>query len=183
MTQRIQKTVKVWSVATRLFHWSLVASVATAWLTSDEFRSAHELAGYCALGLVAFRVIQGLIGERYARFSQFVRSPVHTLKYLGSMARGREARYIGHNPAGALMVLALLVTVFGTGLTGWMQTTDTWWGIEWVEEVHEVLANSLLVLIALHVAGVILASHRHGENLVRAMVNGKKPAPGSGDIG
>ncbi len=175
-------TVKVWDLAIRLFHWSLVLSFAVAWFSADDMQSLHEWAGYAAGGLIAFRLAAGLGGTRYARFGQFVRSPSTTVAYLGDMARGSERRYIGHNPAGGLMVLALLATMAALAITGFMQTTDRFWGIEWVEETHEVLANGMLALVALHVGGVILASVRHHENLVRAMITGRKAAPEPGDI-
>jgi len=175
-------TIKVWDPLIRIFHWSLVASFAVAWLTADDIRQLHEWAGYLAAALVAFRVVLGLGGSHYARFRQFVRGPRETIGYAGDVARNREVRYIGHNPLGALMVLALLASMSALAFTGWLQTTDAYWGVAWVEEVHETLANVLLGLVALHVAGVVLASFRHGENLVRAMVTGHKPAAEQGDI-
>lgn len=175
-------TVKVWDVGVRVFHWALVASFVTAWLTAEDLQSLHHWAGYAAAGLVALRLLMGVAGTRYARFSQFVRSPSTILRYLRDMARGRERRYLGHNPAGALMVLALLATMAGVAATGWMQTTDRFWGLEWVETLHEALANGMLGLVLLHVGGVILASLRHRENLVRAMVTGRKHAPQPGDV-
>ncbi|MDX0599668.1 cytochrome b [Sinorhizobium medicae] len=156
-------TVKVWDRPIRLFHWSLAGSVALCWLTADELQSLHEVAGY-------------------ARFSQFIRSPRRTLLYAGDMLRHKEPRYLGHNPLGAVMVVLLLLMVGGIALTGWMQTTDAYWGVEWVEETHEALAELLLVAIALHVVGVIHASLRHHENLVLAMITGRKRAPAGGDI-
>lgn len=175
-------TVKVWDPMVRLFHWSLVTSFAVAWLTGDEMMSVHEWAGYAAGALVALRLVLGFVGSPYARFRQFIRSPGKTAAYAGDILRSREARYVGHNPVGAIMVMALLASMAALAFTGWMQTTDAYWGVEWVEEVHELLANVLLALVTLHIAGVVLASVRHHENLVRAMITGRKRAAGPGDV-
>ncbi|MBX9469157.1 MAG: cytochrome b/b6 domain-containing protein [Rhizobium sp.] len=175
-------TVKVWDSPVRFFHWSLAGSVALCWLTADELQSLHEVAGYAAAGLIGLRLALGMAGTRYARFSQFIRSPKRTLHYAGEVLRHKEPRYLGHNPLGAAMVILLLGMVGGVALTGWMQTTDAYWGVEWVEETHEVLAQLLLGAIALHVAGVIHASLRHSENLSLAMITGRKRAPASGDV-
>jgi cytochrome b len=174
--------VKVWDILIRSFHWSLVASFAIAWATADDWRELHEWAGYAAAGLIALRLIWGLIGTHYARFSQFVRTPRHIAAYLRDIITGREARYLGHNPAGGLMILALLTAMAALCLTGWLYTTDAFWGEEWVEETHEALANGLLALIGLHVLGVVVASYRHHENLLRAMITGRKRTPHRGDI-
>lgn len=174
--------VKVWDKPTRLFHWSLATSVALCWLTADELQSLHEFAGYAAAGLIGLRLALGIAGGPYARFTQFVRSPKQTMLYAADVARHKERRYIGHNPLGAAMVLALLSMVGMIALTGWMQTTDAYWGVEWVENTHEALAQILLVAIALHVAGVIHASLRHKENLALSMVTGQKRAPAMGDV-
>lgn len=198
--------IAVWDPLVRLFHWSLVAAFAVAWLTADELSTVHEIAGYVVAGLVAFRVFWGLIGGRYARFAQFLKGPGATISYLGDMTRGRERRYLGHNPAGAAMIVALLVTLAGTAFTGWLiqeperaamlpvmpqivasaHADEAGRGDhhdeDALEEVHEVLANLTLVLVVLHVAGVGLASFRHRENLARAMVSGMKREPGPDDI-
>lgn len=178
----MQATVRVWDPLVRIFHWSLVFSFALAWLTAEEWDRAHEIAGYVAAGLVGFRLVWGLVGSRYARFAGFVRSPATVRRYLRDVRRGREARYLGHNPAGGAMIVALLLCMTGAGLSGWMLTLDGFRGSDLVEGVHALLANLMLVLVALHVGGVILASTRHGENLVRAMLNGRKRAPADGDI-
>ena len=175
-------TVKVWDRPLRLLHWSLAGSVALCWMTADELQGLHEIAGYAAAGLIGLRLVLGLAGTHYARFNQFVRSPKTTLAYAADMVRHREARYLGHNPLGAAMVVLLIVLVGAIALTGWMQTTDTYWGVEWVEETHKTLAEFLLVAIALHVAGVIHASVRHRENLALAMITGRKRGPSSRDI-
>ena len=168
--------VRVWDRFVRLFHWSLVAVIAAAWLTEDGPRDVHEWAGYAAGGLIAARVGWGLIGPRHARFADFVRGPRRVVAYLRDMRHGREARFLGHNPVGGAMVLALMATVAGTALTGWLQTTDAFFGSSLIEGLHETLATSILVLVGLHVAGVLLASLRHHENLPLAMLTGRKRA-------
>jgi len=174
-------TIKVWDPLLRLFHWSLAGAFALAWITADEWQDLHEIIGYAVAALVLFRVFWGLIGPRYARFSQFVRAPRKVLAYLADMRHGREARYIGHNPAGGMMVVLLLSGLAVLTLTGWL-SSDLLWGENWVEESHELLANLLLAAVALHVAGVVLASLRQGENLARSMLSGRKRAPEDRDI-
>jgi len=111
---------RVWDLAVRLFHWGLVAAVAVAWLTADEWDDLHVIAGYSVAGLVAFRLVWGVIGGKYARFSQFLRGPSVVMAYLRDALVGHEKRYLGHNPAGAVMILALLVTLSATAFTGWL---------------------------------------------------------------
>jgi cytochrome b len=175
-------TVKIWDPFVRVFHWSLVASFAVAWLTAEDVRVLHEWAGYAAGALIALRLVWGIMGTRYARFRQFIRSPGTVAAYLRDIATGREARYLGHNPAGGLMILALLATMAAVAASGWIMTTDAGFGVEWVEELHEILASVMLGLVGLHVLGVVVASLRHRENLVRAMVTGRKRLPGAADI-
>jgi cytochrome b len=169
------KLVPVWDIAVRLFHWSLVLCVTAAWLLTDN-RDVHEFLGYTAAGLVAFRLVWGVIGTRYARFTSFVTGPRRVLGYLRDMVRGREERYLGHNPAGAAMIIALIFTILALGVTGYMMGMTRYFGQDWVEDVHEFFANFLLVLVALHIGGVLIASLRHRENLVRSMVTGLKAA-------
>jgi len=176
-----RSTVAVWDGLVRVAHWSLVAAIAAAWL-SRKAGAIHEWTGYAALGIVAARLAWGLLGSRYARFSQFVRAPAATLAYARQVAERREPRYLGHNPLGACMIVALIATVALVAGTGWLYTTDAYWGVKWVEELHEGLSNLLLALIALHVAGVAFSSMRHRENLVAAMFTGRKRAPAPGDI-
>jgi cytochrome b len=169
-------TVRVWDPLVRVFHWSLATAVFTAWFTEDGPGWLHDNAGYIALGLVAFRLVWGLVGTRYARFSEFVRSPRATLGYAADLVTGGERHYLGHNPLGGWMIVALLGMVAVTGTTGWLYTTDAFWGVKWMEELHEICANSLIFLVALHVAGVVFTSWRERENLVRAMLTGRKRA-------
>ncbi len=166
--------VKVWDPLVRIFHWSLVGCFTFSFLTGDEWEKAHIYSGYTIIGLLTFRVIWGLIGTEHARFVNFIYSPGRVFGFLADTLKMRAQRYIGHNPAGGAMVIALILAIAGTATTGFMMTTDAYWGVEWVEEVHEVLANSTLALIGLHIAGVVIASFEHKENLVRAMVTGWK---------
>jgi cytochrome b len=166
--------VRVWDLTVRLFHWSLVAAVTLAWLTDHGPAVLHDNAGYVALGLVAFRIVWGFVGTRHARFEQFLQGPGRTLRYAVILSSGHEERHLGHNPLGGWMIAALLACVAATGLTGWLYTTDEFWGVGWMEELHEGLAVTLLWLIALHVGGVIFTSLRQRENLVAAMWDGRK---------
>ena len=173
---------KVWDPLVRAGHWALAAGVVLAWLTREGWRETHEWIGYATLALVALRVAWGLAGRRYARFRQFVRSPAATLRYAGEVLRREESRYLGHNPLGGWMILTLLAVVAATGFTGWLYTTDAYWGVEWLGNLHGSLTDLLLVLAALHVLGVGVASRRHRENLVAAMLHGRKRAPSDGDV-
>ncbi len=201
--------IRVWDPFLRMFHWGLVLAFVAAWLTGDDNESWHIWAGYIAAGLIGFRLIWGLVGPRYARFSQFLRGPGASLRYLRETLRGQAPRYIGHNPAGALMTVAILVTMSATAFTGWLMVepsrqaylpdmpqivapafadndgdddTRQEGGEEVLKTAHEVLANLMLVLVGLHIAGVILSSRSHHENLARAMITGRKRAPDPGDI-
>lgn len=176
------KMARVWDPVVRLFHWSLVAGFATAWFSANRLENLHIWAGYAAGGLIVLRLVWGLIGSRYARFSSFVRGPGATASYLRAILAGTEARYVGHNPAGGVMVLALMAGVLGLGITGWMQFTDAYYGEDWVTNLHSWIAHGVLVLIVLHLCGVGLASLRHRENLVRAMISGQKRSPEGQDI-
>lgn len=168
-------TVKVWDGFVRIFHWSLVAAFLLAYLTGDEIERIHVIAGYVIASLLAARLVWGFVGPDHARFRSFVRPPRAVLAYLRDVALLRAPRHLGHNPAGGAMILALLTTLAATCITGIMMTTDAYWGARWIEEVHATLANAILGLIALHLLGVLVASFAHSENLVRAMVTGRKP--------
>ena len=111
-------SVKVWDPLVRLFHWSLVAAFAIAWLTGDEESRLHELAGYAVIGLVLVRIVWGFVGTRYARFSDFVHRPSAVLGYAREMLIAKPKHYLGHNPLGGMMILALLVSLLAAGVTG-----------------------------------------------------------------
>lgn len=168
------ETVRVWDPLVRFFHWSLVGLFAFAFVTGDKWGKAHVAAGYAIAALVAFRVVWGFIGSRHARFSDFVARPSTVFAFLRDSVFLKARRHVGHNPAGGAMVIALLLAISVIAATGYMMTTNAFWGVEWVEEAHEAAAFATLGLIVLHVAGVILASFEHRENLVAAMFSGRK---------
>lgn len=176
-----EATVRVWDPLVRIGHWVLVASVIVAWFTRHG-GAVHEWAGYVVIAVVAVRIVWGFAGPGHARFARFVRPPAATLRYAALVARGREPRHLGHNPLGGWMIVALLGTALLASASGWLYTTDRFWGVEWVEELHEGLANLLFVLAGVHVAGVVVESLRQRENLVAAMVHGRKRAPGPEDV-
>jgi cytochrome b len=193
-----KKEVPVWDIAVRIFHWSLVVAFAVAYLTEDDFETLHVYAGYLVLGLISFRVIWGLIGTRHARFSDFVCGMKTTELYLKSILTGRPKHYLGHNPAGGMMIVVMLVSLFLLSYSGLATYAEDGKGPlaqteisivatayahdshrrsskgEFWEEIHEFLANFTLLLIFIHLAGVAVSSLVHRENLVTAMVTGKK---------
>lgn len=175
MTTTMNKTeIRVWDAPVRVFHWLLVLSFAGAYLTaeSERWRLVHVSLGYTMAGLVAFRILWGLLGTRYARFRNFVRGPSTVLRYVRSLLRGRPEHYIGHNPAGALAIVLLLLLSAGVVASGWASYNDV--GGRWLDGLHEGAANLMLALAGIHVAGVVVSSWLHRENLVRAMVTGTK---------
>ncbi|GAB2891004.1 hypothetical protein GCM10027046_19670 [Uliginosibacterium flavum] len=166
--------IKVWDLPTRIFHWSLVASFAGAWLTSEgeRLRAVHVMFGFTLLGLIAFRLIWGLVGTRHARFASFVTGPAKIKSYLQSLLQRKPEPHAGHNPAGALAIVLLLALGLATGTFGYLAYNDI--GPEWIGEAHEFAANAMIVLVIVHVVGVIVSSVLHRENLVRAMLSGYK---------
>lgn len=168
------QTVKVWDPVVRLFHWGTVIGFATAYLAAEENQTIHEWSGYAVLALLGIRIVWGLIGSKHARFSDFLKSPATVVGYLKAIRHGHPRRYLGHNPAGGAMVMALMLGIVMIGMSGFLMTTDRFWGIDWVRELHELAVNATLILIGLHLGGVWLASRQHSENLVLAMLTGRK---------
>lgn len=169
--------VPVWDALVRVLHWSLVLTVAAAWLTRHSPGRWHEWLGYGTLAIVGARFAWGFLGSGHARFTDFVRSLPATARYARAVLARQEARYLGHNPLGGWMVIALLSMVALVGFTGWLYTTDRFWGVPWVEALHSTLSDVLFGFVALHILGVVFTSVRHRENLVAAMLHGRKPAP------
>ncbi len=166
--------VKVWDFAIRAFHWTLVASFIFAYLTADKWDKLHEMSGYIIIGLIEFRLLWGMVGSSNAKFANFVKSPLTVVDYLRQIKQGKAKRYVGHNPAGGAMIVALLIALAIISATGFAMTTDFFWGVGWVEDLHEFSVNGTIVLIVIHIGGVIFASREHNENLIKAMITGRK---------
>lgn len=173
--------VKVWDLFIRAFHWSLVALVATAFLSAD-WREVHLWSGYAVCSLLAARMMWGFIGPRYARFGNFLKSPSAVRAYVRSVLERRAPRYLGHNPAGGAMVAALLLMLAAVSITGVLLQTDPFWGSETMQMWHGVLANIAVALLPIHIAGVIITGVRLRENLIWSMITGRKRAPKDGDV-
>lgn len=173
---------RVWDPLVRVLHWTLVGAVLGAWLTRHQTGPQHRWFGYVATAVLLVRLFWGWRGSRHARFAQFVRSPRATLTYLRALLARRAPRHLGHNPAGGWMILLLLTGIASLAATGLLYDTDEFWGEAWLADLHETLAWCLLGCVAVHVSGVIAMSVGHRENLVRAMITGRKTArPGDAD--
>lgn len=166
--------ILVWDWPVRIGHWLMAGGFALAWLTaeSETFRLVHVLAGSAVLGVASFRLPWGFIGSRYARFKDFVRGPTAVKDYVGGLLRLKPAHHVGHNPAGGWAIVLLLALGIVTSLIGWAVYNDV--GGEWLGELHEGLAAAMLGLVVVHLIGVFSSSLLHGENLVRAMLTGRK---------
>lgn len=182
---REQDSIKVWDIGVRLFHWLLVASFAAAYFTQSDNYDLHLYTGYTLLGLIAFRLLWGFIGSRYARFSSFIFSPAVVAGYLRDMVQRRARRYLGHNPAGAAMIALLLLCLLTIGISGValdaaenrsgpLGDTRLFYYTDLIDEIHVWSTDIALLLIATHILGVIVSSVAHRESLVRAMITGRK---------
>lgn len=174
--------VLVWDAPVRVFHWLMVLCFVLAWLSaeSERWRMVHVTLGYTMAGLLVFRLLWGAVGTHHARFVNFVRGPLAVGAYLGSLVRGASAHHVGHNPAGAWAILGLLGLTAGVAASGWA-VFDGPGGERWAE-LHEAIAHALLLLVLVHLGGVLVGSWLHGENLVRAMITGRKLAPAAAGV-
>lgn len=169
-----KQSVLVWDVPIRIFHWLLVVSFAGAWLTSESEaqQMIHYAFGYSACTLVLFRIIWGIVGTRYARFSQFIKGPAETIRHIKLLMTGSEHSSLGHNPAGAIAMISLMILILLIGLTGYWSVKE-FLG-DFMSEAHETISNITLVIVAIHVGAAIIMSFLQKENLVKSMVSGKK---------
>lgn len=170
----MEKKILVWDAPTRVFHWLLAASFAGAFLTaeSERLRDVHVMLGYTLFGLIGFRLVWGFVGSRHARFSDFAYGPRRVIAYLKSLFSGSPEHHLGHNPAGAVAIFLMLGLGVALAVSGLATFYEV--GGDWLEEFHEGVANTMLAVVAIHVAGVFLSSLLHRENLVRSMVTGYK---------
>jgi cytochrome b len=186
MKTKAPEKVLVWDAPVRLFHWLMVLCFAGAYLSADSerWRLIHVTLGYTMAGLVLFRIVWGLVGTRYARFASFVPGPAQLWHYLRAAARGQPTHSVGHNPAGAVGILLILLTSTALVVSGWAVYNDL--AGEWLSVWHERIATLMLGLVFLHLLGVASASLMHRERLVRAMITGYKTwpeaVPGTGSL-
>jgi len=186
MNAEPSRTIPVWDPAVRLFHWTLAGAFLVAYVTEDEWEPLHVNAGYLIGILIALRLLWGFIGTPHAQFSDFLRTPREVMAYVGDAIRLRAPRYIGHNPAGGAMVVALLISLTVTVVTGIALYGATDFAgplagffrgelaADVLEEIHEIGANLTLILVVLHLGGVLFSSLEHGENLIKSMITGRK---------
>jgi len=166
--------ILVWDAPTRLGHWLLAISFATAWLTSESesWKDVHVAAGAVMLAVVLFRVLWGVIGSLHARFASFAFSPAAAMRYLAGLLQRQPQHFTGHNPAGSYAIFLLLGLTVVTVALGWLAYNEI--GGSWPGELHEAAASTMLALVVLHLAGVIVGGLAHRENLALAMITGRK---------
>jgi len=168
------RTIAVWDLPLRLWHWALAICVLAAWFTPTVYDRLHRIVGYTVLGLLVFRLVWGFWGSRYSRFRMVGIRLRAAPGYLWNLRRGMTGRYIGLNPAGTLMLVALLASLAVSTITGAMSVTVTFFGVWWVEDTHHYSSDAVIVLVVLHVVGVVLMGILQRENLIRAMITGRK---------
>lgn len=168
------RTVAVWDLPLRLWHWALAVSILVAWVTPPVYDTLHRIVGYTVLALLAFRLAWGFWGSRYSRFRMVGVRLRASPGYLWNLRRGMTGRYIGLNPAGTLMLVALLLAIAVSAITGAMSVTVTFFGLWWVEDTHAIASDAVIVLAVVHVLGVVLMGLLQRENLIRAMFTGRK---------
>lgn len=167
-------SITVWDPLVRLIHWCLALTILLNGAIVEDEGALHEWIGYVALCLVAIRLVWGLVGSRHARFSAFPPNPFKAVRYFKALLKGDDTVYLSHNPFGSLMVYNIWATVLLIGLTGYMMGTMAYFGVEWVEEAHEIAFNWLVLSVILHISGVVYDSRHSGVSLVKAMISGEK---------
>lgn len=169
-----KQSILVWDLPVRVFHWLLVISFSGAWLTSESERlqMIHYAFGYSACALVLFRLVWGLIGTKYARFTHFIKGPKAMWDHFKGLLSNNPPANPGHNPAGGFVMLALMMIILLTGLTGYWSVKE-FLG-DFMSGAHETISSLALALVIVHIIAAILMSLLQRENLIKAMVTGKK---------
>ncbi len=170
----LKQSVLVWDFPVRVFHWLLVISFAGAWLTSESEsqQMIHYAFGYSACALVLFRVIWGLVGTRYARFTEFIKGPAATVRHIKSLLTDNQHLGLGHNPVGALAMVSLMVLILLIGLTGYWSVKEFLGDL--MIGAHETISSIALGVVLIHMAAAIIMSFMQKENLILSMFTGKK---------
>lgn len=177
-----KNAVLIWDLPVRAIHWLLVVCFIGAYLTAEQdgLRLLHVTLGYTLAALMVVRIFWGFVGSQHAKFSSFIKGPEATWDYLMSLLQAKPQHHAGHNPLGAIAIAGLLLLGITVSFTGWSALHEV--GGEWNEELHEAIAEGMVVLVAIHVLSVIAASLLHRENLVKAMVSGFKTGKPSEQI-
>ena len=175
------RQVKVWDILVRFTHWTVAAGIIANLLFTEDGSDLHIYIGYTVVGLVVLRLLWGLIGTRYARFTNFFPTPTRLKHHLSALiVRRVDEQHLGHNPLAAIMMLSLWAVIIGLGVTGYLMETDIFSHIQLLgnkdvlEEIHELLANSLYLLVPLHIFAAIAMSYWQRQNLIKSMITGKK---------
>jgi cytochrome b len=173
-TSNKKQAVLVWDFPVRVFHWLLVISFAGAWLTSESEAQQliHYAFGYSACAIILFRIVWGIVGTRYARFTQFIKGPVATWQHMKSLFVGKQTPDLGHNPVGTLVMISLVILILLISLTGYGIVKDVLG--ELMSGAHEAISNLALGFVLIHLAAAIIMSFLKKENLVRSMFTGMK---------
>lgn len=171
------QSIKVWDPFVRLLHWATAILFLANFTVIDDDSALHNYAGYLLFALILARLLWGVIGTKYARFSAFWPKRSEIVGHLKGLFGGRSETHLSHNPLGALMVYNLLATLVLISVTGIMMESDAFWGLDWVEALHEFFANYAMICVGAHVLGVLIETKRSKVNLVRAMVTGRKDIP------
>jgi cytochrome b len=176
------KSILVWDVPTRVFHWTTVLSFAVAYLTaeSERTRDIHVVFGFIFLGMLVFRLVWGFAGTHYARFANFLYGPREIARYIASLFKRMPIHYVGHNPAGSVAIWLLLSLGLVLSVSGVIVYEEL--GDDIFEEVHEIVTDAMLVVVAIHVIGVIVSGIMHRENLVKSMIIGYKNGDGQDKV-
>lgn len=185
------QTTRIWDLPTRLFHIGLIGCVFGLFLSAefyDENLQIHFYFGYTTLTLLIFRVLWGFLGGYWSRFASFVPTPLHLISFIKGL-RGASAPSIGHNPLGALSVLAMMTLLLAQVLSGFFSYDDVtfagpWHNLvsdevsEWLTNYHaEVGKSFLLALIALHISSILFYKRVKHEDLITPMIHGDKLTP------
>ena len=169
------RQVRVWDTLVRVTHWAVAAGITANLLFTEEGSELHQYVGYIVVGLVVIRLLWGFVGTRYARFSDFFPTPSRIQHHLSDLSiRHTDEQHLGHNPLAALMMFALWAVIIGLGISGYLMEANIFASKDVLEEVHEILANSLYLLVPLHIISAIAMSYWERQNLIKSMITGNK---------
>lgn len=168
----LQQKIKVWDPVIRFFHWSMALSFLLNSFVVEEGESAHEWLGYYILGLLLIRLLWGFTGPENARFRDFFPTKRNVSQYFHQLVKGGEHNPDRHNPLGGLMIIAMLLSILITGVSGWVSSLDVFFGADWLEEIHEFFADITLLLVSVHIFAVTTFSWFGKHNLISIMLTG-----------